>query len=66
MFVRGEGGPFIIWGDGITPVAMAILLDCYWVGSVDLNFFENQRVFHQPPPKRVRLFAGGSTATKIN
>ena len=34
-------------------------LDCYWVGSVDFNFLVEIN-----PPK-VKLFAGGSTATKI-
>ena len=34
-------------------------LDCYWAGSLDLNFLGNQGVFHEPP-KGEKLFAGGS------
>ena len=38
-------------------------LDCCWVRSLDFNFLGNQAVFHNP--KKVYLFAGGSTATKL-
>ena len=40
----------------------ALFLDCYWVGSLDFHFLGNQGVFHSTPQK-VKLFAGGSTAT---
>ena len=36
-------------------------LDCYWVGSLDFNFLGNQGV--STKPQKVKLFAGGSTAT---
>ena len=39
------------------------LLDCYWVGSLDFNFWGNQGVFRQTP--QTVFLAGGSTATKL-
>ena len=42
---------------------MGQTLDCYWVGSVGFNFSGNQGGFPLNPQK-VKLFAGGSTATK--
>ena len=27
-------------------VFWALIIDCYWVGSLDLNFWGNQRLFH--------------------
>ena len=38
-------------------------LDCYWVGSLDFSFLENNGFF-QLNPQKVKLFARGSTATK--
>ena len=38
-------------------------LDRYWVGSLDFNFFGKYRCLPLNPQK-VKLFAGGSTATK--
>ena len=38
-------------------------LDCYWVGSLDFNFFGN-RVGFSVKPQQLILFAGKSTATK--
>ena len=37
-----------------------LVLDCYWVGSVDLNFFLEIKGFSTKPPKSFQLFAGGS------
>ena len=39
------------------------LLDCYWVGSLDFSFWEIKG-FCSLNPQKVKLFTGGSTATK--
>ena len=44
---------------------VGVALDCYWVGSLHFNFFGKSRAFPLNPQK-VKLFAEGSTATKLS
>ena len=39
-------------------------LDCYWVGPLDFNFLVEIKLGCPINPQKVKLFAGGSTATK--
>ena len=59
MFAAGSGGK---------PAIRLIVrppLDCYWVGSSEFHFLvEIKLCCLLLTPKKVKLFAGGSTATK--
>ena len=46
------------------PQRQTVLLDCYWGGSLDFNFWLKSKCFPLSPQK-VKLFAGGSTATNF-
>ena len=41
-----------------------LLLDCYWVGSSDFNFWGNQGVFHQAP-KQLNFLQGGQQQPRL-
>ena len=52
--------PHLGWQSAVRVAARGsgLCLDCYWVGSLDFNFVGNE-------VQQVKLFAGGSTATKM-
>ena len=63
-----SGTPQLIGGlDCSNPLVLVECkwLDCYWVGSLDFNFWGNQGGVSTKPSKSDSLFAGESTATKM-
>ena len=62
---KGLGDSKPLWMKHPWLVFAHFSLNCYWVGSVDFNFFLEIKGFSTKPPKSY-FFAGGSTATKFS
>ena len=45
-------------GSGSVLRTLATFLDCYWVGSLDFNFLENQVGLSTKPPKNPTFCRG--------